>query len=85
MLVAGIEIPPEDWEKTPASVKALIRQLENRLVEIEERVGLTSKNSSSPPSSDPPRKKKEKPGKGKPGASIGHKGFGRNLYELLVD
>ena len=82
MLVAGIEIPPEDWEKTPASVKALIKQLENRLVEIEERVGLTSKNSSIPPSSDPPRKKKENSSSRKPGARKGHKGFGRNLYPV---
>ena len=47
-IVAGVEISPEDWEKRTASVKALIKQLENRLTELEERLGLTSKNSSCP-------------------------------------
>ena len=61
-------IPPDDWEKTPASVKKLvedmgqrINQLEEQLTELQtvhqqivEKVNRTSKNSSSPRSSDPP-------------------------------
>ncbi|MBE9041393.1 hypothetical protein IQ235_11430 [Oscillatoriales cyanobacterium LEGE 11467] len=57
-MIAGVEIPPENWEKTPASVKELIFHLEQRLTTIEERLGLNSKNSSQPPSKDPPAQKK---------------------------
>ena len=62
------QISPEDWEKTPISVKFLveemaqqIKQLEKKLTEILtvqeqllEKVNQTSKNSSLPPSSDLP-------------------------------
>lgn len=62
------QIPPIDWEKTPASVKKLvevlaqsIEKLEQQVTELQtvqqqlqEKVNRTSKNSSSPPSSDPP-------------------------------
>ncbi|WP_414590155.1 IS66 family transposase, partial [Scytonema sp. PCC 10023] len=62
------QIPPEDWEKTPASVKKLVKgmgqgigKLEQQLAELVavqeqllEKVNRTSKNSSSPPSLDPP-------------------------------
>ena len=62
------QIPPEDWEKTPASVKKMvelmmqgIEKLEQQSAELREahqqlleRINKTSKNSSSPPSSDPP-------------------------------
>lgn len=69
-------IPPEDWEKTPPSVKKLvevmgqqIESLEKQLAEVLtlqqqllEKANRTSKNSSSPPSADPPgfEKKQEK-------------------------
>lgn len=60
------QISPEDWEKTPISVKKLmeemvqqIKQLEKKLTEVLtvqeqllEKVNQTSKNSSLPPSSD---------------------------------
>jgi len=63
-----IEIPPEDWERTPASVKKLVGKMQERMEKWEqqvaelqalqqqllEKVNSTSKNSSSPPSSDPP-------------------------------
>ncbi len=62
------QIPQEDWEKTPASVKKLVEEmgqrqekLEQQLAELlavqqqlSEKVNRTSKNSSSPPSQDPP-------------------------------
>jgi len=61
-------LPPEDWEKTPASVKKLVEQMQERTEQLEkqlasvlavqqqllEKVNRTSKNSSSPPSLDPP-------------------------------
>ena len=67
------DIPPQDWEKTPASVKKLVeemvqgvKQLEKQVSELEavqqqvlEKVNRTSKNSSSPPSQDPPGFKKK--------------------------
>jgi len=57
------QIPPEDWEKTPISVKFLmeemaqqIKQQEKKLTEVLtvqeqllEKVNQTSKNSSLPP------------------------------------
>ena len=62
------EIPPEDWEKTPSSVKKLVEDMVERIENLEkqqagvlgvqqqllEKVNRTSKNSSSPPSQDPP-------------------------------
>lgn len=62
------QIPPSDWDLTPASVKKLVEemaqrqeQLEQKLAEILttqqqllELVNRTSKNSSSPPSQDSP-------------------------------
>lgn len=66
-LAYGIEIPREDWESTPASVKQLVEKMgqhikesEKRLADLEvkqqellEKINCTSKNSSSPPSTDP--------------------------------
>ena len=62
------QIPPEDWGKTPTSVKKLveamalqIEQQEKKLTEVLavqeqllEKINRASENSSSPPSSDPP-------------------------------
>jgi len=62
------QIPPEDWEKTPASVKKMVELMMQGIEKLEqqsaellevhqqllERINKTSKNSSSPPSSDPP-------------------------------
>ena len=81
--IGGIEVPEEDWEKTPESVKAAVTSLSERLTAIEERLGLNSENSSIPPSKQAPeRKKREKRRNGgKRGGQKGHKGFGRNLYE----
>lgn len=66
MEIGGLQIPKEDWESTPASVKLLVaellqenqelrervRQLEERLSQLEERLNQTSENSSRPPSKD---------------------------------
>lgn len=81
--IGGVEIPRSDWEQTPASVKAIVQSLSERLAEIEERLGLNSENSSIPPSKQRVQGKKEKKsGSGKRGGQKGHKGFGRKLYEV---
>lgn len=63
-----LDIPEDDWAKTPESVRLVLlsllqilreqsRQqnlLQARLKELEARLGKTSQNSSKPPSSDPP-------------------------------
>ena len=62
------QIPPEDWGKTPASVKKLVEEMaqeieqqSKKLTEVLtvqeqllEKINRSSVNSSSPPSSDPP-------------------------------
>ena len=69
------QIPPEDWGKTPTSVKKLVEEMaqqieqqEKKLAEVLtvtqqllEKINRTSKNSSSPPSSDPPGGEKKPP------------------------
>ncbi len=63
-----LAIPPEDWAKTPESVRlavhslleivqaqsAQIKALQVQVRELQVKVGQTSRNSSKPPSSDPP-------------------------------
>lgn len=72
------QILPEDWERTPASVRKLVEEMAQRIELLEkqlaevlavqqqllEKINRTSKNSSSPPSLDPPGLGK-KPGKNK--------------------
>ena len=58
--IAGIEIPQADWEATPASVRAVVRLLSERLSHIEEQLNQNSSNSSRPPSSDTLTKSKPK-------------------------
>lgn len=91
-------LPPEDWEKTPASVKKMVELMALRIEileqqaqglraaqqQLEEKVNQTSKNSSSPPSSDPPGfgRKSQKKTGKKRGGQPGHQGNSRNLYPL---
>nr|WP_232251350.1 DUF6444 domain-containing protein [Oscillatoria acuminata] len=83
--IGGIKIPRADWSKTPESVKNVVRNLEQRIAAIEERLGLNASNSSIPPSKQPPQAKEKKQEKGgrrrKRGGQKGHKGFTRHLYE----
>lgn len=58
--IAGIEIPKADWDATPASVRAVVRLLSERLSHIEEQLNQNSSNSSRPPSSDTLTKSKPK-------------------------
>ncbi|MCL1476025.1 IS66 family transposase [Argonema antarcticum] len=92
------QIPPDDWEKTPASVKKMVELMAQRieilekqaieLIEVQEqlveKVNKTSKNSSSPPSSDPPGfgHKSKKKTGKKRGGQPGHEGQNRNLYPI---
>lgn len=84
LVISGQEIPKEAWEDLPEWTRHLIRKLEQRILTLEEQLGLSSKNSSKPPSSDPPRQPEKSPAKQgkKRGGQAGRKGFGRHLYEL---
>lgn len=97
--IAGTRIPASDWEATPASVKVLvshlveiivqqsghIKQLDERLVHLEEQLSKNSKNSSKPPSSDgfgksiPPKRKSAKRRRG---GQAGHPGYRRDFYPI---
>lgn len=73
----GISI--EDWDKTPATMKALLESLLIRLEKLEEQ---TEQNSSKPPSSDLTgalkKTNKERSGN-KLGGQLGHEGHHRVL------
>ncbi|WP_414528588.1 IS66 family transposase [Nodularia chucula] len=78
------QIPPEDWGKTPTSVKKLVEEMAQQIEQqskkltqvltvqeqLLEKINRTSVNSSSPPSSDPPGFGK-KPAKHKSGKKRG--------------
>lgn len=86
-----LDIPPEDWEATPASVRAVVHLLLSQLAllteevrELRATVNRTSKNSSKPPSSDPPSappRPKSPPRGRKPGGQPGHPGRSRPLLD----
>lgn len=75
-------IPLADWEATPASVRVVLVTLLERVLDLEARLKLTSRNSSKPPSSDPPsappRPAKTPRGR-KRGGQEGHEGTTREL------
>jgi transposase len=82
-------ITEEEWEVTPAAVRALVNALVTRLARVEAQLQQTSRNSSKPPSSDPPsaqpRPAKEASGR-KSGGQPGHPGHTRSLRpESAVD
>jgi transposase len=76
-------ISEADWQQTPASVRAVLVTMHQRLAKLEEQLQLNSGNSSQPPSSDKPRHQREKKGKlpsgKKRGGQPGHKGQSRPL------
>ena len=77
-------ISAEDWAATPPSVRALVliqsqqlAALTQRVLDLEQRLNLSSQNSSKPPSSDPPsappRPQKVPRGR-QAGGQVGHQG-----------
>jgi transposase len=78
-------------ERLVGQVEGLTAQVarqEERIVQLERRLGRNSRNSSLPPSSDPPgasppRREKDSLGRGQ-GAQPGHEGKGRELLPTAV-
>ena len=58
-------LPQHIWDtlspEAQAAVSALVQSLEQRIADLEERLGKNSTNSSKPPSSDPPSVKRRPP------------------------
>ena len=84
-LLAGFS--DSDWEATPPAVRGLLEQLINRVAQLEEQKGRSSRNSSKPPSSDgsgfkPPANEKRKGSGRKRGGQDGHPGASRNLLPV---
>ena len=78
-------LPPEIWGATPAAAQTLIVALQQRICELEARLGQDSSNSSRPPSSDPPRppaRPKAPPSGRKRGGQPGHRGAYRALLPV---
>jgi transposase len=76
------EIPPDDWEHTPESVRRAFRRLWEEKAQLDEQRRTSSRNSSLPPSKDRPQHKKprRKQATGrKPGGQPGHPGVTRPL------
>src|ERR671933_520270 len=77
-----LPLAPEIWAATPCAAQVLIVALQQRIRELEARLGQNSSNSSRPPSSDPPqapRKRPEEPSSRKRGGQPGHRGAFRRL------
>ncbi|MFN9645700.1 MAG: DUF6444 domain-containing protein [Cyanobacteriota bacterium] len=84
MFPSPLGISDSDWEATPPAVRALLEQLINRVAQLEEQMGCSSRNSSKSPSSDgsgfkPPAQEKTKGSGCKRGGQDGHPGASRNL------
>src|SRR4051795_6739455 len=78
-------LPPEIWAATPSAAQALILALQERIRELEARLGQTSANSSRAPSSDPPQAPappKAPPSGRKRGGQPGHRGTCRALLPV---
>jgi transposase len=78
-------LPPEVWAATPGAAQTLILALQERIQDLEARLGETSANSSRPPSSDPPQTpgRPKAPASGrKRGGQPGHHGTYRALLPV---
>jgi transposase len=85
MKLADPPLPPDIWAATPSAAQALILTLQERIRELEARLGQTSVNSSRPPSSDPPQapaRPKAPPSSRKRGGQPGHRGAFRALLPV---
>lgn len=64
-------------------LKAQLKQFEEELERLKEKLNTNSSNSSKPPSQDPFRKKRDtKPSGKKPGGQPGHPGHSRKTYSV---
>lgn len=81
-LVGEINRLREEFESRLEKQEAIIRKQQQRIEELERRLGQNSQNSSQPPSIDPPsaprRPRKASTGR-KPGGQPGHEGHQRTL------
>jgi transposase len=92
-------ISPADWQATPAAVRAVVgqllqqnavlqgqvKQLTERIAQLEERLNQNSHNSSKPPSTDPPQtpsRPPHPPSGRQAGGQPGHPGHNRPLKPL---
>src|SRR3954466_3018267 len=85
MELTALPLPPEIWAATPCAAQALIVALQERIRELEARLGQDSSNSSRPPSSDPPQapvRPKAPPSGRKRGGQPGHRGACRGLLPV---
>src|SRR5919202_1789986 len=85
MKLADPPLPPEIWAATPRAAQALILTLQERIHEMEARLGQNSTNSSRSPSSDPPQtpvRAKPPPSGRKRGGQPGHRGTYRALLPV---
>jgi transposase len=75
-------VVPDPRDARIAQLEAMVAKLMARVAELEEKLGISSRNSSKPPSSDPPTvPPKSKPPTGrKPGGQPGHKGHRREMF-----
>lgn len=77
----GVGRDPRDVERI-AELEALVAKLLARVADLEEKLSVSSRNSSKPPSSDPPtvtREPKAPTGR-KPGGQPGHKRHTREMF-----
>src|SRR5215212_276832 len=78
-------LPPEIWAATPCAAQALIVAPQERVRELEARLGQNSANSSRPPSADPPQASphpKALPSGRERGGQLGHRGTFRVLLPV---
>jgi transposase len=76
------EIPPDDWEHTPESVRRAFRRLWEEKAQLDAQTRTSSRNSSLPPSKDRPQHKtprRQHASGRKPGGQPGHRGITRPL------
>jgi transposase len=85
MKLAEPPLPPEIWAAAGVAAQALIPALQERIRELEARLGQNSANSSRPPSSAPPQtpaRSKAPPSGRKRGGQPGHRGAFRRLLPV---
>jgi len=76
------EIPPDDWEKTPESVRRALRRILEENQAMADNARTSSRNSSLPPSKDSlqhKRPRRQQATTRKPGGQPGHRGVTRPL------